>query len=98
LPCLARAACRVIAKIWIKEGNSTSKGVQLARIHMLTGGSKICSLNLKLHQMRIYYRLRFSSLLSKDLVRRLNSSKSIRRERYRTSITALNDFWKEKDA
>jgi hypothetical protein len=88
----------VIAKIWIKEANSTSKGVQPARIHMLTGESKICSLNLKLHQMRIFYRLRFSSLLNKDLVRRPNSSKSIRQERYRTSITALNDFWKEKDA
>jgi hypothetical protein len=88
----------VIAKIWIKEANSTSKGVQPVRIHMLTGGSKICSLNLKLHQMRIFYRLRFSYLLSKDLVRRLNSSKSIRLERFRTSITALNDFWKEKDA
>jgi hypothetical protein len=98
LPCLARAACRVIAKIWIKEANSTSKAVQPARIHMLKGGSKICSLNLKLHQMRIFYRLRFSSLLSKDLVRRLNSSKSIRLERFRTSITALNVFWKEKDA
>jgi hypothetical protein len=88
----------VIAKIWIKEANSTLKGVQPARIHMLTGESKICSLNLKLHQMRIFYRLRFSSLLSKDLVRRLNSSKSIRHERYKTSTTALNVFWKEKDA
>jgi hypothetical protein len=88
----------VIAKIWIKEANSTSKAVQSARIHMLTGGSKICSLNLKLHQMRIFYRLRYSSLLNKDLVRRPNSSKSIRQERYRTSTTALNVFWKEKDA
>lgn len=98
MPCLARAACRVIAKIWIKEANSTSKGVQPARIHMLTGESKICSLKLKLHQMRIFYRLRFSSLLSKVLDRRLNSSKSIRQERYRTSITALNVFWIKKDA
>ena len=100
LLCLVKAVCWVIAKICLlmTQVNSSSKELRLSKIHMLKEKVKIWCLNLKLHQMMIFFKLRFSSLLSQVLIRRLSSSKFIGQERYLTFIAALDAFWRRRAA